>query len=65
MGKTVRQKLEDKLAEYKKYNYTGSFICKECQTYNEYIEGTPVLVKHDIMIEYKCKKCGKVHYTIE
>lgn len=65
MGKTVRQKLNDKLEEYKKYNYIGSFICKECQMYNEYIEGTPVIDKHDIMIEYKCKNCGKLHYVNE
>lgn len=65
MCKSFRHKLEEKLTEYKKYNYKGSFICKECNMYNEYVEGTPILVKHDIMIEYKCKNCGKIHYTIE
>ena len=30
MCKSFRHKLEEKLAEYKKYNYKGSFICKEC-----------------------------------
>lgn len=65
MGKTVRQKLNDKLAEYKKFKYFGSFICKNCKMYNEYIEGTPVIVDHDIMIEYKCRTCEKIHYSNE
>jgi hypothetical protein len=38
MCKPVRQKLEDILAEYKKEEYIGSFICKEYQMYNEYIK---------------------------
>jgi hypothetical protein len=65
MGKTVRQKLNDKLEEYKKFKYFGSFICKDCQMYNEYIGGNPVIIDNDIMIEYKCHNCGKNHYANE
>lgn len=58
MYKTVKEKMEDKLNEYKKEKYIGSFICCNCQMYNEYIVGIPVINGNDISITYKCDNCG-------
>ena len=65
MCKTVRQKLEDRLTEYKKEEYVGSFICKECRMYNEYITGTPRIDGNEIVFAYKCENCGSYHYCNE